>query len=57
MERGAGEERGTGEKGCGGDEEWCGEDGDGEKTEEETPRFSKKFSTFFFLSAVMDTHL
>ena len=50
MERGAGEERDTGEKGCAGDEEWCIEDGDGEKTEEETPRF-------FFSSAVMDSHL
>ena len=54
---GAGEKMGTGEEIGAGDEERCGEDGGKEKMEEETPRFSKKFSKFFFLSAVMDTHL
>ena len=48
---GAGEDIGAG------DGEQCGEDGGVEKTEEETPRFSKKFSKFFFLCALMDTHL
>ena len=63
MERRAGEGIGAG-KGIGagdefgaGDGKLCGEDGGGEKTEEQTPRFSKKFSTFFFSSAVMDMHL